>query len=258
MLKPKTRLLFSSIDTLQQYEEGTESKEHGAGDGNSVSTSGGRSRRSSSTSSRSGRAGATGGGSIGSKGSGGRSIGSTTSGTGVGGLGRRRTGSHGDVAGRSSRASTRRKLAISGCGALGELAVVLKRAGRVGLCVLVDDHGHTLGAVRSLAAEEPEGLGVVDHDGENGDVVLVGRDGHEGGEDSGLGGVDVVDGLARVVKVRLGQTVIAVEELELNHGTGLGLDLLGPESRTGLAVDGVLADRDDLHLGGCGVVSKRA
>ena len=261
MLKPKTLLLFSSIDTLQQYEEGTESKEHRAGDSNSVSTSGRRSRRSSGTSSGRGRAGTTiGRGSICGSTSRNRSIGGSTSvAGGIGSsFGRRRTSSHGNVAGRSGRASARRKLAIARRGALGKLAVVLKRARGIGLCVLVDDHSHTLGAVRSLAAEKPQGLGVVDHDGEYGKVILVGGNRHEGGEDSRLGRVDVVDGFTRMVKVGLGHTVIAVQELELNHGTGLSLDLLGPEPRAGLAIDWVFADRDDLNLSGCGVVSDKA
>lgn len=107
--------------------------------------------------------------------------------------------------------------------------------------------------MRSLAAVEPDGLGIVNHDGEYGELVLgsAGSDRLKAREDALDSGVDLADGLAGVVKVRLRDGVITGKELKLDHGTGLGLDLLGPELEAGCVVDGVAADGDDLDTDSC-------
>lgn len=119
--------------------------------------------------------------------------------------------------------------------------------------LFIDDQGHALFAVRTLAAEEPHRLGVVDHDGEDGNLALgnAGGDGLVRREDAQGAGVDLLDGLARVVKVGLGDGVVASEKLELDHGARLGLDLLGPKLEAGGVVDGVAANGDDLDVDGC-------
>lgn len=106
-----------------------------------------------------------------------------------------------------------------------------------------------------LAAEDPDGLGVVDHDGEDGDLVLggPGSNGHEAGPDAGNGAVDLVNRRARVVKVGLGDGVVTGPELELDHGPRSSLDVVGVvlEGRlTGHASHGVLAHGDDLDING--------
>lgn len=57
--------------------------------------------------------------------------------------------------------------------------------------------------MRPLAAEQPEGFGVVDHDGEDGDLALGNAGGGrlERGVDTGNAGVDGGDGDTRIVKV---------------------------------------------------------
>lgn len=96
----------------------------------------------------------------------------------------------------------------------------------------------------SLAAVQPHGLGVVDHDCEDGDHAhgLARVDGLEARVDALDAGVDVGDGDTSVVKGRLGDGVVAGPELELHHGTGLSGDLFRPELETGLVVGGVHAD----------------
>lgn len=113
--------------------------------------------------------------------------------------------------------------------------------------LLVDNHGHSAGAVLSLAAENPDGLGIVDHDGEDGDLLLggTGSNWHEAGPDASNGAVDLGDGSAGVVKVGLGDSVVASPELELNHGSDSSLDVVGVvlESRlTGHTGHGILAN----------------
>ena len=75
---------------------------------------------------------------------------------------------------------------------------------------LIDDHDHALLAVAGLAAEEPDGFGVVDHDGEDGDLAVGGVDGHEAGFDHGAGGrgVGLGKGDAGRVKGGLGDGVV--------------------------------------------------
>lgn len=56
---------------------------------------------------------------------------------------------------------------------------------------LIDDHDHALGAVVDgglLAAEQPDGLGVVDSNGEDGSLGVGLGGGHEAGFDHGRGG----------------------------------------------------------------------
>lgn len=120
--------------------------------------------------------------------------------------------------------------------------------------LLIDDQGHALFAVGALAAEEPHRLGVVDHDGKDGNLALgyTGGDGLVRREDTQGAGVDLLDGLARVVEVGLGDGVVTSKELELDHGARLSLDLLGPELEASGVVDGVAADGDDLDVDGCG------
>ncbi len=104
--------------------------------------------------------------------------------------------------------------------------------------------------MRTLRTVQPHGLLVVDHDGEDGNLVL-------GGAGSGRlerrvddRAVAALELNAGVVKVGLGDCVIAGPELELDHGAGLGLDVLWPELEAGRVVDGVAADRDDLDVDG--------
>ena len=60
----------------------------------------------------------------------------------------------------------------------------------------VDDAHHAQLAVHALRAVVPDGLGVVDEDGEDGGEDAVG--GHKAGEDALYGGHDVLDGCAGV------------------------------------------------------------
>lgn len=105
----------------------------------------------------------------------------------------------------------------------------------------------------SLAAEQPDGLGVVDHDGEDGDLThgCAGGDRLEGGEDAGGARVDAGDGNAWVVEVGLSDGVVAGPELELDHAAGLGFNLAGEELQTGLVFAGVLSNGDDVNIDGC-------
>lgn len=107
--------------------------------------------------------------------------------------------------------------------------------------------------MRTLAAVEPQGLGVVDHDGKDRDFafILASGNGHKRREDTGFGRVDLVERLAGVIKVGLRHGVVAVEELELHHGAGLGGDLLRPVLEASLVVDGVATNRYDLDFDGC-------
>ena len=95
--------------------------------------------------------------------------------------------------------------------------------------LLVDDHGHAVLAVLALAAVQPDRPGVVDHDGEDGDLAhgQAGSDGLEARVDSGDARVDRRDGRAGLLKRRLGDGVVSSAELELNHGANGGCDLLG-------------------------------
>lgn len=106
--------------------------------------------------------------------------------------------------------------------------------------------------MRSLAAEDPDGLGVLDHDGEYGQLALVGAslDRLESRLESRAARCALGQRLARVVEVGLRDGVVAVEELELDHGAGLGCDLLGVVLETGLAVDRVLSYGNDLNVDG--------
>lgn len=98
----------------------------------------------------------------------------------------------------------------------------------------------------TLRAVNPQRSGVVDLDGVGGDHAsgLRGRDGHVAGVEASHVGHDAVDGLARLVKGRLGHGVVAGNELELNHVACSGLDVVG---RVDQGVVGG-ADRNDLHL----------
>lgn len=126
--------------------------------------------------------------------------------------------------------------------------------------LLVDNQGHALFAVGALTAEEPHGLGVVDHDCEDGNLVLggTGGDGLVRREDAQGAGVDLLDGLARVIEIRLGNGVVASKELELDHGARLGLDLLGPELEASGVVDRVAANGDNLDVDGCVAFCQKA
>lgn len=101
-------------------------------------------------------------------------------------------------------------------------------------------------------AVEPQRCSVVDHDGVSGDLELgsAGLDGHRARVDTGDATVDLVDGRADVVEVGLGDGVCAGPELELDHVTGSGLDLLGPVLEASDVVDGVPADVDDMDVNG--------
>lgn len=108
--------------------------------------------------------------------------------------------------------------------------------------------------MRALAAVEPQGLGVVDENGVDGHLAevaaLLSR--HEAGLDSSDGGAvgGLGDGHAGLVKVGLGDGVVAGPELELDHAAGGGCDLLGPVLVGGDVVDRVVADVDDLNVNG--------
>lgn len=80
----------------------------------------------------------------------------------------------------------------------------------------------------ALTAEDPDRLSVVDLDGEDGDLLLVGAssNGHEAGPDAGNRAVDLGNGRTRVIKVGLCDGVVASPELELDHGTGSSLDVV--------------------------------
>ena len=69
--------------------------------------------------------------------------------------------------------------------------------------VRVDDANHAGLAVLALRAVEPDGRGVVERDGVCRQVGRSCRDRHEAGEQAGGVGLDVVDGLAGLVKGRL-------------------------------------------------------
>lgn len=106
--------------------------------------------------------------------------------------------------------------------------------------------------MRALATVNPDGLGVVDLDGEDWELALglASSDGLEARGKVLLAGIGLVERDARVVEVGLGDGVVASKELELNHGAGLSGDLLGEVLEGNLAINGVLADRDDLDFGG--------
>lgn len=103
----------------------------------------------------------------------------------------------------------------------------------------------------ALAAVQPDGLGILDHDGVDGDhaVSLASVYGLESGVDALDAGVDIGDGYASIVEGGLSDGVVASPELELHHSTRLGLDLVGPELEASLVIDGVHANRDDLDIG---------
>ena len=106
---------------------------------------------------------------------------------------------------------------------------------------LVDNHHHAVGAVLALGAVQPQRVGVVDLD-------RVGRDHALGGagrnrEEARVEARDVAvlgDGLARRIKGRLRDGVVAGVELELHKLAGLGRELVW---RVGQAA--VLGDGDD-------------
>lgn len=116
----------------------------------------------------------------------------------------------------------------------------------------VDNHGHTLHAVRALATVHPDGLSIIDLDGKDRKLALgfTSGDRLEARGKVLLAGVGFVHRNARVVKVGLCDGVVATKELELNHGAGLSSDLLREVLEGNLAVDRVLADRDNLDFGG--------
>lgn len=105
----------------------------------------------------------------------------------------------------------------------------------------------------ALAAEQPDGLGVVDHDGEDRDLAHgdAGGNGLEGREDAGGAGVDAGDGDAWVVEVGLSDGMVTGPELELDHAAGLGFNLAGEELQTGLVLARVLSNGDDVDIDGC-------
>lgn len=107
----------------------------------------------------------------------------------------------------------------------------------------------------ALTAENPDGLGVVDLDGENGNLLLgsAGSNGHEAGPDARNRTVDLGNWRARVVEVRLCDGVIASPELELDHGTGSSLDVVRVvlDGRlTSHTSHGVLTNGNDLDING--------
>lgn len=104
--------------------------------------------------------------------------------------------------------------------------------------------------MRSLAAEDPDRLGVLDHDGEDGQLALIRASlyGLETRLESSATRGALGQRLARVVKVGLRDSMVAVQELELDHGAGLGGDLLGVVLEARLAVDRVLSYRNDLYF----------
>lgn len=107
----------------------------------------------------------------------------------------------------------------------------------------------------ALTAEDPDRLGVVDLNGENGDLLLgsAGGHGHEAGPDASNRAVDLGNRRARVVKVGLCDGVVTSPELELDHGTGSSLDVvrvvLGGRL-TSHTSHGVLTNGNDLDVDG--------
>lgn len=104
----------------------------------------------------------------------------------------------------------------------------------------------------ALAAEHPHGLGVVNHDSVDRDHahVCAGLNRLEARVHALHAGVDVGDGHAGVVEVGLSDGVVTGPELELNHGSRLGGDLIGPELDVGLVAIRVHTDGDNLDVHG--------
>lgn len=104
--------------------------------------------------------------------------------------------------------------------------------------------------MRSLRAVQPHGLLVVDHNGKDGNLILLCARSDRLERRVNCSAVAALHWCARVIKVGLSDCVVACPELELYHGAGLGLDVLGPELEAGCVVDGIAADRDDLDVNG--------
>jgi hypothetical protein len=155
------------------------------------------------------------------------------------------------TASRAAAAANRNTLLRGGVGGGGKLSVVLKGASGVGTSVLVDNHGHAVLAVRASAAEEPQRPGVVDHDGESGNLAhgRAGRNVLEAGPDGGASAVGSGDGgKASLVEAGLSDGVSSSPELELDHGAGCGSDSIGPELGASGIVDRVAADGNDVEV----------
>jgi len=94
--------------------------------------------------------------------------------------------------------------------------------------LLVDDHNHAILAVLALGAVQPDGLGVINHDGVSGyHARLLGRSGGlVAGVEAGDVGHHGADGSAGLVESRLCHGVVACNELELHHLARAGLDVV--------------------------------
>lgn len=98
--------------------------------------------------------------------------------------------------------------------------------------------------MRAGGAVQPDGVGVVDTNGVDGDLSHGGasRERNEAGMDAGHVLHGLADGLARVVEGRLGNGVVATHEHELNHVASTSGDLVGREDGA------VLANTDSVDL----------
>ena len=116
--------------------------------------------------------------------------------------------------------------------------------------LFVDDHGHATLAVLGLTAEEPHGLLVLDGDGVGRDHALghACLDGHVTRVDTLDARVDIANGHTGVVEGRLCDCVVSCPELELDHGSWLCCDLLGPELEASCIVGCVSAHRNYLNV----------
>jgi hypothetical protein len=110
--------------------------------------------------------------------------------------------------------------------------------------LLVDHHVHAFLAMHSLRTVDPDGGGIVDLDGVCSGISGARSNEHEAREEAG----DIAvhgDRLAWLVEGGLGDGVVASGELELNHITCVGLDVVGRElDRAGLGAYG-----DDVNGG---------
>ena len=118
----------------------------------------------------------------------------------------------------------------------GELTVAGE--GELGVEALVDDTGHARLAMsaRVLGAVEPDGILVLDNDLEHLSRLALG-DGEEAREEGGG-----VLGLAGVAKGRLDDRMVAGGEVELDHLTDLGHDVVRVEPETTAAGDDRVRD----------------
>jgi len=107
----------------------------------------------------------------------------------------------------------------------------------------IDGANHTALAVITLRAVEPEGRGVVDLKCPDGHRAGGGGGGLEAGEETGHVGLNIVDGRARVAKGSLDNGVVLWVEVELNHRTRRGNEVVRREDELAICV----GDLDDLN-----------